>query len=66
MRKQRPKAAESAMRALIERSIADVDLAKEVHGDQNGRQAGEALQTGRHGATPSPAWHEVTVIASGW
>ncbi|WP_206068717.1 FCD domain-containing protein [Nonomuraea composti] len=34
VRKQRPKAAESTMRALIERSIADVELAKKVHGEQ--------------------------------
>ena len=37
VRRQRPKAAETAMRALIERSIADVELAKEVHGEQAGR-----------------------------
>ncbi|MEV4805610.1 FadR/GntR family transcriptional regulator [Nonomuraea sp. NPDC049421] len=34
VRKQRAKAAETAMRALIERSIADVDLAKKVHGSR--------------------------------
>jgi DNA-binding FadR family transcriptional regulator len=32
VRRRRPKAAESAMRALVERSIADVELAKKVHG----------------------------------
>ncbi|MGW3349577.1 FadR/GntR family transcriptional regulator [Nonomuraea rubra] len=32
VRRRRPKAAESAMRALVERSIADVELAKRVHG----------------------------------
>ncbi|MFI7129404.1 FadR/GntR family transcriptional regulator [Nonomuraea sp. NPDC050153] len=37
VRRQRPKGAEAAMRALIERSIADVDLAKKVHGEQAGR-----------------------------
>ncbi|MBE1588234.1 FadR/GntR family transcriptional regulator [Nonomuraea angiospora] len=36
VRKQRQKAAETAMRALIERSIADVDLAKKVHDDHGG------------------------------
>ncbi|MFC4119972.1 FadR/GntR family transcriptional regulator [Nonomuraea zeae] len=36
VRKQRPKAAETAMRALIERSIADVELAKKMHGKQSG------------------------------
>ncbi|MEV4173031.1 FadR/GntR family transcriptional regulator [Nonomuraea sp. NPDC049709] len=34
VRRQRPKAAETAMRVLVERSIADVDLAKQVHGDR--------------------------------
>jgi len=37
VRRRRAKAAETAMRALIERSIADVDLAKKVHGEQAGR-----------------------------
>lgn len=35
VRKQRAKAAETAMRELIERSIADVDLAKKVRGEQS-------------------------------
>ncbi|MGR6919362.1 FadR/GntR family transcriptional regulator [[Actinomadura] parvosata] len=37
VRRQRPKAAETAMRELIERSIADVDLAKKAHSEQAGR-----------------------------
>jgi DNA-binding FadR family transcriptional regulator len=37
VRRRRAKAAETAMRALIERSIADVDLAKKVRGEQAGR-----------------------------
>ncbi|MEV5330036.1 FadR/GntR family transcriptional regulator [Nonomuraea fastidiosa] len=37
VRKQRPKAAETAMRSLMERSIADVELAKKIHGEQTAR-----------------------------
>ncbi|MGW2150948.1 FadR/GntR family transcriptional regulator [Nonomuraea bangladeshensis] len=37
VRRQRPRAAETAMRALVERSIADVELARQVHGEQSGR-----------------------------
>ena len=36
VRKQRPRAAETAMRALIERSIADVELARKVHEERSG------------------------------
>ncbi|MER6000382.1 FadR/GntR family transcriptional regulator [Nonomuraea angiospora] len=38
VRRQRPKAAETAMRALIERSIADVDIAKKIHAEQGDHQ----------------------------
>ncbi|MFG1693957.1 FadR/GntR family transcriptional regulator [Nonomuraea sp. NPDC049309] len=37
VRRQRPKAAETAMRMLMERSIADVELAKKIHGEQTAR-----------------------------
>ncbi|MFB4268607.1 hypothetical protein [Nonomuraea sp. GTA35] len=42
VRRRRPKAAESAMRALVERSIADVELAKKVHGQNACRQPDRA------------------------